>query len=328
MQRGRFSDLSDTCYELLPMQSGQSEEVKRNSGMLNHWRSLLLASLMLIGTPTFFCGSLAFAQTPGKIHLVQKTGFNNDAALAVLQDFTSDNTGGDLLVAFVASVGTAGYDVTRVSDSQGNIWLQAGRATGNSSIWYAQNCKPGPNAVELEKSGNISRGFLAIAEYSGAAQTGVVLDQTNFGFGIISTVAQDEILLGYSGAVVVSLFNSTARPVDWSAPSVGFAIEAGANSSFVGWADNLTSIQGQNPFQITSSATDGLGLKMAAFLPSQLPPPTPGYNFIRTCESLNKTLSPTPGSPSSCTFPGGITRTISCLRCAISSLRILIRFCP
>jgi hypothetical protein len=287
------------------MQSGRSEEVKRNSGMFNRWRWLLLASFVLISTPTFLCGSLAFAQTPGKIQLVQKTGFNNDAAMAVSQDFTLDNAAGDLLIAFVASVGTAGYDVTKLFDSQGNIWIQAGRATNNTAIWYVQNCKAGPNTVSIEKSGSVSRGFLAVAEYFGAAQAGVVLDQTTYGFNATSTVAEDEILVGYPGALLVSLFNSTAQSVDWSAPSPGFAIEAGANSSFVGWADNLTSIQGQNAFQITSSATDGLGLKMAAFLPSHPPPVTPGYNFIRTCESLNKTLSPTPGSPSRCTFPGG-----------------------
>lgn len=271
----------------------------------NPWRRTLLAWFLFFASPIFCSGFVVFAQAPGKIQLVQKTGINNDAATIVSQKFTADNVAGDLLIAFVTSVGTAGYDVTKLSDSQGNIWIQAGRATSNSSIWYAQNCKTGPNTVSVEKSGNVSRGFLAVAEYSGAAQMGVVLDQTTYGFGAISAVAQDEILLGYPGALIVSLFNSTAQSVDWSGPSTGFVIEAGANSSFVGWADNLTSIQGQNPFQITSSATDGLGLKMAAFLPSQLPAPTPGYNFIRTCESLNKTLSPTPGSPSNCTFPGG-----------------------
>jgi hypothetical protein len=274
----------------------------------NHWRRPRLALFLFLSNTAFFSAPLAFAQAPGKIQLVQKTGFNNDAALAVSQNFTSDNAAGDLLVAFVASVGTAGYDVTKLLDSQGNTWVQAGRAANNSSIWYVQNCKAGPNTVVMEKSGNVSRGFLAIAEYSGAAQTGIVLDQTNYGFAAISTVVQDEILLGYPDALIVSVFNSSAQSVDWSGPSAGFVIEAGANASFVGWADNLTSIQGQNPFQITSSAIDGLGLKIAAFLPSLVAPPTPGYNFIRTCESLNKTLSPMPGSPSSCTFPGGNDR--------------------
>jgi hypothetical protein len=294
----------------------------------HRWRRLRLALLLFLCNTAFFSGPLAFAQAPGKIQLVQKTGFKNDTALAVSQDFASDNVGGNLLVALVASVGIAGYDITKLSDSQGNLWIQAGRAASNSSIWYAQNCKPGPNTVAIEKSGNVSRGFLAIAEYAGAAQTGVVLDQTNFGSGAISAAVQDEILLAYPDALIVSLFNSTAQSVDWSAPAAGFVIEAGANSSFVGWADNLTSIQGQNPFQITSSAVDGLGLKMAAFLPSQLPPPTPGYNFIRTCESLHKTLSQRPGLLPVAYFLAEITPTISCLRCAINFFRTPIRLRP
>lgn len=244
-------------------------------------------------------------QSQHQILLVQKVGFTSDTTKTVVADYQSDNIAGNLLVAFVGSIGIDGDDVTGLTDSQGNVWFRAGRSTHNISIWYAQNCKGGANTVSLSKSGSVSRGFLAIAEYSGAAQTGVVLDQTNFGFEKTTTEATDQILLGYPGALVVSMFDSTSKAVDWSNVTAGYTIEAGAASSFTAWADNLSSAQGQNSFQVTSSAPDALELKMAAFLPSQLPAPAPGYNFIRTCESLNKTLSPDPGSPSQCSFPGG-----------------------
>lgn len=246
--------------------------------------------------------------SPGTISLVQQAGFTNNTTTTVSQSFASGNTAGNLLVALVASIGTGGYDVTPVTDSQGNTWIQAGRTNAYNSIWYVQNCKSGPNTVTITKSDSISRGFLAVAEYSGAAQTGVVLDQTNFGARASSTVAGDTVLLGYPGALVIAMFNGETHDQDWTSPTAGFTIEAGENSSVVAWADNVNSIQGQNPFQVTlGSGTDGWDLKLAAFLPAALPVPTPGYNFIRTAESLNKTLSPGPGSPSQCNFPGGNT---------------------
>jgi hypothetical protein len=238
--------------------------------------------------------------------LVQKAGFTNDTAATVSQAFASSNAAGNLLVALVVSIGADGYDVTGVSDSQGNVWMQAGRTATANSIWYMQNCKAGPNAVTISKSGSVSRGFIAVAEFAGAAQTGIVLDQTTYGQSATSGIASDTLQLRYPGALIVAMFNSNSSDENWTSPTSGFDIEAGANDSFAAWADNVNSVQGQNPFQVTlGSVSDAWDLKMAAFLPAVLPAPTPGYNFIRTSESVNKALSPVPGTPSQVFFPGG-----------------------
>lgn len=271
-----------------------------------HCVSCICFVLAFIANSPALAQSSSDSQTPGGIALVQKAGFTDDTAASISQAYIADNTAGHLLVALVASIGTDGYDITGVTDSQGNTWMQAGRETPTSSIWYARNCKAGANTVTIAKFGSVSRGFIAVAEYSGAAQTGVVLDQTNYGASYTSTLASDTMLLGYNGALIVTMFNSNSAAQNWTSPTAGFNIEAGANASFTAWADNQNSINGQNPFEVTlGGGSDAWDLKMAAFLPATLPAPTAGYNFIRVSESLNKTLSPSPGSPSQSIFPGG-----------------------
>lgn len=238
--------------------------------------------------------------------LVQKAGFATAAATTINQAFSSNNTLGNLLVANVASFA---YDVTNVTDSQGNTWKQAGTATANSSIWYAQNCKAGANTVTLNKS-STGTGFLAIAEYSGYAQSGVVLTQTSNGNSVSGTIATDSVFSGYAGALTVALTNANSGSRNWSAATAGYTIEAGASSSFVVWADSLNSVTGLNSYQISSDTSDTLVTKLAVFLPAVTPALAAGVQFVRQTESIHKQLSVAQGGsgpPSIINFPGGNT---------------------
>lgn len=248
-----------------------------------------------------------FTPTPAGILLVQKAGFSNNTATTIPQAFASNNTLGNCLIALVASI--SANDITNVTDSQGNTWLPAGTTAAShlGEIWYAPNCKAGANTVTLHKAGAVNRGFIAIAEYSGIS-TIQALDTTDFGVVVNSaTSISDSLILGRAGELIISLASAGSASQNWSGFTAGYTAEAGVTGSFVTWADNANSVSGVNSFAVSNNVLDTIQLKMAAFLPAQLPAPIPGYNFVRVVESLNKTLSPSPGTPSKCVFPGGNT---------------------
>lgn len=165
----------------------------------------------------------------------------------------------------------------------------------------------GPNTVTVHKSGTSSRVFLAIAEYSGAATTGVVCDQTSFDSTAVSTAPGNSCYVANAGELCVVMHQNSAASVNYSTPAAGWTIETSVTSQFAIWADNANSAQGTNTFSCAMSASDGWNEKMAVFLPAVPATPTTGINYVRSTESLNKTLSPFPGSPSSISFSGGNT---------------------
>ncbi len=118
-------------------------------------------------------------------------------------------TGGNLLIW----CGTAGDDVTALSDDRGDTWTQvaaeeyaAGLAA--SAIWYAKNATSGTHVV-TRTGGFGSFEYYSISEYSGMDTTAPfdvsASDQWTTGFedpdsGVTATTAQaDELIFGCVG---------------------------------------------------------------------------------------------------------------------------------
>lgn len=238
------------------------------------------------------------------IALVQKAGFTNNTTATVPLAFGSNNTLGNLLVAMVGYA--SAKDFVSITDSQGNTWVQAGADNANANIFYAANCKAGANTVTVNKGGTTARAFLAIAEYSGVSATHA-LDQTSFVNGTTSAAPGDLVYCANAGELIVVMHQNGSAALNYSAPAAGWTIESSVTGQFAMWADNANCAQGGNVFSCTMSGSDAWHEKMAVFLPAVPAAPTAGINYVRSTESLNKTLSPSPGSPSSITFPGGNT---------------------
>lgn len=98
------------------------------------------------------------------------TGFS--VAASYLKAYTSNNTAGNLLIAFVnTGNSTTGWTF---SDTQGNSWttqITHGSANPSVVVGYAFNCKAGANTVTATNAGTQTNSALAIFEYGGPLDT-------------------------------------------------------------------------------------------------------------------------------------------------------------
>lgn len=103
-------------------------------------------------------------------NFVQGTGQQTLLSTTNVLAFLSNNAAGNLLV--LGSENDGATTVSGVTDSQGNTWVKATATPHNFStksceLWYAANCKAGPNTVTATY-GSAKDSAICIAEYSGA----------------------------------------------------------------------------------------------------------------------------------------------------------------
>lgn len=251
---------------------------------------LLLALLV-------FCAPRASAWSK-----VQSTAYTNTTATSISATYASNNTSGNLLIAFVSVFG--GFDVTSIDDTRGNTWIQAGTVTPDgAAIYYVRAAIAGSNTVTIHKSTS-NRGLISVAEYSGVAATGVVLDQTNWAYkgGASSTTPSQQLIVSDTNRLVVGEFKVTTGGRNWSSITSGFTAQTTTTSALAIWADNTAPSAGLVTFGATISSADAWSGKMVSFVPSGVTPPT-GIKFLRTVESDVKQL--TAVQSASAFFPGG-----------------------
>lgn len=234
---------------------------------------------------------------------VQKVAYANQTAASFTLPFGSVNTVGNLLIAIVSSFsGGIQASPVPISDSQGNTWLQAGSIASNSVMYYVPACKGGANTITFA---NIAaRVFVALAEYSGQAISGVVLDETYQPSTVSGTTATAYSYIQNPNSLLIAMFQSTASTETWSALSAGWTGQSTAAGQFVFWADNKTPSAGANTVSVTVNTADTLHARIACFVPAGLAQPsTP--QFVRTCESPIKNLLPPGAGVVTNTFFGG-----------------------
>lgn len=186
--------------------------------------------------------------------LVQKTGFssltnNVQGPQTLSQSFASNNTAGNLLVAFshmvFGSTGTSNMIANSITDTLGNIWIPSSTISHDGvQMWYVLNCKGGTNSVKASTLNSTGFWFLSIAEYSGVS----VVDSPMEAYGINAgsgTSASVSVLVPSSSDLIFSYFacDSNNPPGAFSDFTNGFTEqEAWSFSNFSGtWGDNAAS---------------------------------------------------------------------------------------
>jgi len=220
---------------------------------LRRW--LLLAALFL------FCedasAQIAFVQT------TDLTSANPAATSITTSAFGSAVTSGNLLVAF-CSLDTTGSNVSSITDTAGNTYVQAvtdTESTVRGDIWYAKNVTGG-SGITITCNYNQSTSFRKIQanEYSGLdiiAPLDVTAfnsspSSTNATSGTAATNVADELIVGL--AVHFGIASYT--------PGTSFTVRGTQN--FFGVEDRIVSATGTYEANWTNAA-DGWVALMATF---------------------------------------------------------------
>src|SRR5579859_2735060 len=172
--------------------------------------------------------------------IVQKSaGFATASASTVAKAFASNNTAGNLLVAFCSEFNVA---TITISDTQGNVWvgpIHAGgvASTSRADLFYCLSCKAGANTVTIANAGTSCA--LALTEYS--SPTGATaFDSSNTTFsngnaapGVnVTTAIANELVVGMvamtGGLTLTPLANNT---IEIGAPSSAQAFDGNAASA-------------------------------------------------------------------------------------------------
>ncbi|MDP9128040.1 MAG: NHL repeat-containing protein, partial [Pseudomonadota bacterium] len=151
------------------------------------------SSVPSLTTQSKLYGPTAVAWDPGSssgASLVQSTSGAGAAVTSLAQTFGSNNTLGNLIIAFVRC-STSTQTVT-VADTAGNTYTDAVNtsSTGDHQlhIFYAKNIQAGANTVTASFSASNANPYLAIYEYSGLDTTSP-LDKTVSANGTSATAS-------------------------------------------------------------------------------------------------------------------------------------------
>jgi hypothetical protein len=213
------------------------------------------------------------------ITLLQAAAQEGSAVGAVTAGFRSNNTAGDLIVAFVRMSTT--YQTVAVSDTLGNSYTEAvaqpQTADGHQvHVFYAKNILGGANAVTATFSATNNHPWLAVYEYSGL-DTVSPLDQTakSQGSGPVAGA-------GPTASISVSnelVFAATGLPASYTGTSTagtGYALiqqdtgaSPAANESAL--APAIQAVTGG----FTLSSPTSWTAVVATFKPFGAPPPPP-----------------------------------------------------
>lgn len=136
-----------------------------------------------VGSSTATSAATGVVQSTGGgsgVVLVQSAAVQAGSAKSAAVAFSSGNTAGNMVIAFVRMSTTT--QTVKVTDKNGNTYTDAvsqSQTTDGSQIhlFYAKNVKAGANTVTATFSGTNSHPWLAVYEYSGLSAS-APLDQT------------------------------------------------------------------------------------------------------------------------------------------------------
>jgi hypothetical protein len=156
------------------------------------------------------------------------TSFAQASASTVGKAFASNNTAGNLLVAFVNAKPTTSVTI---SDSAGNTWSSAlaGHDVGGegSALFYCLSAKGGANTVTIANGGTFVS--LALIEYSNAGAT-FSFDTTAGNSNVSSAVpAQVSIALAQANELCTTMYVGGGGGSTLT-PATGNTIEIGATT--------------------------------------------------------------------------------------------------
>ncbi len=174
------------------------------------------------GSNTAFSASVAVAGAAGNsISLVQSNALQGSGVRSVSVGFSSPNTSGNLIVAFVRM--SSASQTVNLTDSLGNAYTDAVAQVQNSDghqvhLFYARNIAGGSNSVTATFSSTNNHSWLAVYEYRGLSVTNP-LDRTASSQGsnalpntgaTAATISQNELV--FSGLGLPYSYSGTVSP--------------------------------------------------------------------------------------------------------------------
>ncbi len=165
--------------------------------------------------------------------------------------FDSDNTNGNLLIAF-AVYAEAALEGS-ISDTNGNVWINIDTASYSGSgspvrvdIAYAFNCKPGPNTVNYTPG--LSDIGMSIFEYSGIGRSGSpsppVTDTNTSGIGTTSPTG-DAVSGIKKDVLALAIFGSESQAQTSITADAPFTVRESSPSHAHAIADYVTLSNGE-----------------------------------------------------------------------------------
>ncbi len=184
---------------------------------------------------------------------VQMNSVEGTAVGSVSVPFGSNNTRGNLIVAFVRMSTT--WQTVTLTDSAGNTYFDAAaqfQATDGHQIhvFYAKNIAGGPNTVRATFSSTNNHPWLAIFEVRGLS-TSNPLDQTAHAQGFSSSVNSGSISTSSNELLV----EATGLPASFTGTVSGFAVtlqDTGTSRAATGIAFTLGPGQPSAQFNLSS----------------------------------------------------------------------------
>jgi hypothetical protein len=201
------------------------------------------------------------------------------ASTTITNTFGSNVAAGNLLVAFCTA--QTGFTHT-YSSTGGPTWVklaqfsETGGSGGDISIGYCANAPAGATTVTVTFSGSAATRGLVIAEYSGAAISGV-LDQNTTGLEIVTSATPTDtaMVTTANGDLIVSclIFRNATAPASAGSGFSAIAIDGSLISDF-GAEDRIQATAGSIAATFTlANGTANSGIMSAAFKQAVAVPP-------------------------------------------------------
>lgn len=216
------------------------------------------------------------------ITLVQKASSYTSATTAPpALNFPSAVTAGNGLIYLV---GTNDNQTVSISDTLGNT-VQSAVALGGSgnfvAVYYVQNTLGGANGLNVSWSAS-ANAYLAVAEYSGLATSGMFDSAATIATGTSTTPTTNSATPTVSGELAIAFFSIGLVNLSgtWSNGFTARDTISGHGMN-AAWADQVLS--GTTSTSTTfSSANNGSqwSAALALFKPPGSPPPTTGSYFL------------------------------------------------
>ena len=239
---------------------------------------------------------------PSAFERIQTEAYLNATTSPATDAFTKNVVTGHLLIAVVTVFSGSASAPT---DTLGTSFEQAGSTFNdgeNHYLFFGKAPSSGADTVSVAFNG--TRCYLSVAEYSGQATSGVVLDATIIPTrGASGTSLSSALYTANTGELLITLFTNSSVSQTYSNFGGGLTLESAVPGGLAAWGDNLSSAVGVNTGTASMSSSDAWAAKTWAFLPADQPTPA-ALSFIRGTEDATKDVSP-PISPATTLFPGG-----------------------
>jgi hypothetical protein len=196
------------------------------------------------------------------VTIAQYASANAHSVSSLAKAFTSNNTSGNMLVAFVGVWRSSSLGTITIADSHTQTYVSAGSATqaGNASrafVWIFPNCASGANTITISSTLSATDINLDIFELAGtptsSATDGFSVNSTGTSLtvsGDITTANSSDLIFGY--------VYDQSHSGDTFTPSAGFVLNGSQNNNSTGGECSAvytlaTSAVGTFAFVVTSN---------------------------------------------------------------------------